>query len=93
MNPCRNCGHKTLMWSEDGKNYYCPNCEKSFSVDSDQVRFSPELVSALASQVAQEIKPMIEEAISKKLKPQPVMKPEKKVSPEPEKDKHKWDDD
>jgi len=91
------------MWTEKRDFYYCPKCEKSFSVDEErgEIRFSPDLVNAIAAQVAGQITPLIEKTIAKKMKPAQKVPPHDgtgpgKVSdgPVPKKEeetKHKWD--
>ena len=104
MDKCRNCGCESLIWTEKRDYYLCPKCQKSFSVDEEtgKVEFSPDLINALASQVAGQITPLIDKAIDKKLKPAPKKEPPQddtgpgKVSDGPvskkeEETKHKWD--
>ena len=81
------------MWTDDRKKYFCPDCQKSFTVNSDEVRFAPDLVKAIASQVVGEITPMIEKALKSKQAASTVPKSVKPAadSIEPDEEKHKWD--
>jgi len=101
MDKCRNCGCESLMWTEKRDFYYCPKCEKSFSVDEkkDEVKFSGDLVDSIASQVVGQITPLIEKALDKKIEPVAKNPPhdgtgsdEVSDGPVPKKDeRHKWD--
>jgi len=91
------------MWTEKRDFYFCPKCEKSFSVDDekDEVKFSPDLVNSIASQVVGQITPLIEKVLNEKLKPAPKKPPQDDtgsgkvidgpVSKKEEETKHKWD--
>jgi len=90
------------MWTDKRDKYFCPNCEKSFSINekTDEVKFSPDLVNAIADQVAGQITPMIEKTLKERLKPAIEKKPPQddtgpgKVSDGPvskKETKHKWD--
>jgi len=87
------------MWTDDRTKYYCPDCQKSFSVDSEEVRFSPDLVNAIAGQVAGQLTPMIEKVLKEKLKPAREKKPPHDEAgpgkaidgPVSKKKEHKWD--
>ncbi len=101
MDKCRNCGYELLMWTDKRDKYYCSKCQKSFSVDeaTDEVTFSPDLVNAIAAQVAGQITPLIEKTLKERAKPVEQKPPHDDTGPDrkvagpvsEKENKHKWD--